>query len=188
MKKLVMLLVVALAAVVAQASSVKWSASNIFNGNTTDKISGGAAYLFAVGGDVTSAGVSSFLSGTDSIDAKNTFLSSKSVTSTKTSSTGVINTTLDVSLADGTYDFFMVVFDSDPVTDASKFFTSATVSGVAVTSVGTASIGFASQKALTQDASNFASVSGGGGDVPEPTSGLLLLIGGAMMALRRKQK
>lgn len=27
-----------------------------------------------------------------------------------------------------------------------------------------------------------------GGDVPEPTSGLLLLIGGAMMALRRKQK
>lgn len=29
---------------------------------------------------------------------------------------------------------------------------------------------------------------GGGGDVPEPTSGLLLLVGGAMLALRRKQK
>jgi len=28
----------------------------------------------------------------------------------------------------------------------------------------------------------------GGGGVPEPTSGLLLLIGGAMLALRRKQK
>ena len=28
----------------------------------------------------------------------------------------------------------------------------------------------------------------GGGDVPEPTSGLLLLLGGAMLALRRKQK
>ncbi len=27
-----------------------------------------------------------------------------------------------------------------------------------------------------------------GGDVPEPTSGLLLLVGGAMLALRRKQK
>ena len=26
------------------------------------------------------------------------------------------------------------------------------------------------------------------GDVPEPTSGLLLLVGGAMLALRRKQK
>ena len=33
-------------------------------------------------------------------------------------------------------------------------------------------------------------VSGGssGGGVPEPTSGLLLLVGGAMLALRRKQK
>ena len=29
---------------------------------------------------------------------------------------------------------------------------------------------------------------GSGGDVPEPTSGLLLLVGGAMLALRRKQK
>ena len=28
----------------------------------------------------------------------------------------------------------------------------------------------------------------GGSDVPEPTSGLLLLVGGAMLALRRKQK
>ena len=30
--------------------------------------------------------------------------------------------------------------------------------------------------------------SGGSTDVPEPTSGLLLLVGGAMIALRRKQK
>ena len=29
---------------------------------------------------------------------------------------------------------------------------------------------------------------GGQGDIPEPTSGLLLLVGGAMLALRRKQK
>ena len=28
----------------------------------------------------------------------------------------------------------------------------------------------------------------GGSDVPEPTSGILLLVGGAMLALRRKQK
>lgn len=29
---------------------------------------------------------------------------------------------------------------------------------------------------------------GGGGDIPEPTSGLLLLVGAGMLALRRKQK
>jgi len=32
------------------------------------------------------------------------------------------------------------------------------------------------------------SYGGGSSDVPEPTSGLLLLVGGAMLALRRKQK
>ena len=39
-------------------------------------------------------------------------------------------------------------------------------------------------------ASSLTSFSGGsgGGDVPEPTSGLLLLVGGALLALRRKQK
>ena len=36
-------------------------------------------------------------------------------------------------------------------------------------------------------ASSMTAFSGGGG-VPEPTSGLLLLVGGAMLALRRKQK
>ena len=29
---------------------------------------------------------------------------------------------------------------------------------------------------------------GGSGDIPEPTSGLLLLVGGAMLALRRRQR
>ena len=35
---------------------------------------------------------------------------------------------------------------------------------------------------------SFGGGSSGGGGVPEPTSGLLLLVGGAMLALRRKQK
>ena len=35
---------------------------------------------------------------------------------------------------------------------------------------------------------SYSPFGGGSGDVPEPTSGLLLLVGGAMLALRRKQK
>ena len=38
------------------------------------------------------------------------------------------------------------------------------------------------------DPSRKGSVTGGSGGVPEPTSALLLLMGGAMLALRRKQK
>ena len=53
-----------------------------------------------------------------------------------------------------------------------------------------AATGLNQQKTL--DASGFTYVAAGGGggsgDVPEPTSGLLLLVGAGMLALRRKQK
>ncbi len=55
-----------------------------------------------------------------------------------------------------------------------------------------AATGLNQQKTL--DASGFTYVTAGGGggggsgDVPEPTSGLLLLVGAGMLALRRKQK
>ena len=65
-----------------------------------------------------------------------------------------------------------------------KLFTSKTVTQSAM-ATQTATIAFGSMATATKDAGNWK---GGGGDAPEPTSGLLLLIGGAMLALRRKQK
>ncbi len=41
-----------------------------------------------------------------------------------------------------------------------------------------------SPSSITSSGNSF---SGGGGDVPEPTSGLLLLVGGALLGLRRKR-
>lgn len=41
---------------------------------------------------------------------------------------------------------------------------------------------------FSSPASQGFSPAGGGGDIPEPTSAMLLLVGGAMLALRRKQK
>jgi len=43
-----------------------------------------------------------------------------------------------------------------------------------------------SSASITSSGNSFGG--GGQGDIPEPTSGLLLLVGGAMLALRRKQK
>ena len=80
-------------------------------------------------------------------------------------------------VAGNTYDFYFVM------TDGVNSLTSA-VKSVPAAATGTGTIGWGNQATYTSNADNWKS----GGDVPEPTSGLLLLIGGAMLALRRKQK
>ena len=56
------------------------------------------------------------------------------------------------------------------------------VSGTAL-DTGATSVAFGTMATFTQNAANWSSA-----DVPEPTSGLLLLLGVAGLALRRKQK
>ena len=94
----------------------------------------------------------------------------------KASYSGVVVTT-DKLAAGTTYDFYYVITDGDKGT-----LTSTTKSAMGA-ATGSASINWGNQKTYTSDANNWK-----GGDVPEPTSGLLLLVGGAMLALRRKQK
>ena len=58
-----------------------------------------------------------------------------------------------------------------------------------INSAGTdASVGNLSKNWGGGTGAAITSWSSAGGDVPEPTSGLLLLVGGALLALRRKQK
>ena len=98
------------------------------------------------------------------------------------SSAGAVATTTfsnDALVSGNSYDFYFVVEDNG------KTFTSATKS-VAAQATLTASITFGNMQSATQNASNWAS-SGGGEPVPEPTSGLLMLIGAASLALRRKR-
>ena len=52
-----------------------------------------------------------------------------------------------------------------------------------------ASAGMNQNKVLSSSALTYVAAGGGSqGDIPEPTSGLLLLVGAGMLALRRKQK
>ena len=84
-------------------------------------------------------------------------------------------TEFDVASAvgDTTYDFYFVIEDNG------KAFTSA-VKPVKALDVGTANIAFGNMQSATQNAGNWAAV-------PEPTSGLLLLLGIAGLALKRKR-
>lgn len=91
-------------------------------------------------------------------------------------SNGAINTTFsNDALAGGNYyDFFFTI------EDGGKTFTSAIKEGVGAQATAAATIAFGNMTSQTQNASNWAAV-------PEPTSGLLLLLGMAGLALKRKR-
>ena len=97
-------------------------------------------------------------------------------------SAAVGNTTL--GLADGKdYSVYLMIFDTAAVTDSSKFFVTeakdlSTYSGAD----DLAQVKWGSQAGAT----SWASVSGSA--VPEPTSGLLMLVGLAGLALRRGRR
>ena len=69
-------------------------------------------------------------------------------------------------------------------TDNGNPFTSAIKQGAIPATAAPATLAFGNMSSQTQNSANW----GGGGSVPEPTSGLLLLVGAGMLALRRKQK
>ena len=99
---------------------------------------------------------------------------------TATATSGAIsrnNTTFssDKLVGGETYDFFFV-FE-----DGGKSFTSAIKADVSAQATSTVTVNFGNMATATQTAGNWAAV-------PEPTSGILMLLGMAGLALRRKQK
>ncbi len=184
MKKVMLAVAIVCAAVCAQAASVGWTL-------TAGTGLAGNKYMFFVDGQngATLAAVTAALdAGTD--------VSAMSFGSGVVADNGVALVAAASSgktLTNGaSYTGFYVVFDSaTPAAGAANYAVVAGASGLTkAISATAASVTFVggNQSTALADASNWKSFGGGGGDVPEPTSGLLLLIGGAMLALRRKQK
>ena len=167
MKKVCMVIAGLVLAFAANAGSLTWSCSGVVDAKGT-QLSGVIAYLFI--GDST-AGVA------DSITA-GSFTGDGAMATATTSAKGVIMKTGIGSYASETVSAYMVVFDAATI-DASNNFM---VSGVVSQTFG------ATGNKTFNFTSTMPSVWTPTSDVPEPTSGLLLLVGGAMLALRRKQK
>ncbi len=72
------------------------------------------------------------------------------------------------------------------ITDGGNTFTSQNVAGTAQASDVT-TLQFGNMASATQNSSNWGGGSGGGDGAPEPTSGLLLLVGAGILGLRRKR-
>ena len=151
MKKLIIAAVIVCAAVMSQAASVRWRASNVMDVTGKAKYTGSATLIATL---VDAKGIEEAVSG-------GSFGGSMS--------SGAINTAVDVSslTVGAVYDFYYTMTDTK-----GNLFTSTPVAKVQIQANSTPTVNFGS---------------GGAWPVPEPTSGLLLLLGVAGLALKRKR-
>lgn len=183
MKKLIIGLIAAVVAVGAQAAAFQWNTTGTIYGPTGTSVAstgGFTAYLFDTGTVTQSALVTALRDGGSITDY--TALSSY----TTDSAAKVATTAFTAAYASGTSvsAYFAIVQDDYVYISGAK---SATAQDV-----GTGSFAFGSQS--TPSASVFDSTTAyssagwyGTAAVPEPTSGLLMLLGMAGLALRRRR-
>lgn len=183
MKKIMFAIAAIMFAVCAQAGAVKWAATNVYGTDGATK-STGIGYLFAIAGDVTVDSVTAALAG-DAASAA-TYVSANSVSSWTPTVAGNYTPTAGVTYDTGSYNFFAVIFDSTDVAGSSNYYMT-TTKNASVPGSGTVSVAFGNQSSATFGKQAWSST-GWSNPIPEPTSGMLLLLGGALLALRRKQK
>ena len=198
MKKLMIMLGIAAIAVCSQAGYVAWNLTSV-TGPDGNALGTGSAYVFFVESTTKydTSGIAATLEGKGA-----------SALQTAMAGAGFSYTSSDITAAAGTwsyndttaskidqsslglsgntkYSVYAVIFDTETITDESKFYVT-TASSAAQTygdSAGTTRAFAIGAQGASATASNWHSVAG----VPEPTSGLLMLVGLGALALRRRR-
>ena len=169
MNKLMLMLAVAVTALCSQAASVKWSTGAVTDENGNAFTSSSTGYTLTVMlWDSTGT----------------TLLESTDVTAW--SPVGQMSGTFAYTAAASTPYMFSAVLAKDDGTATLEMEKAAFTTPAS----GSKSLNITTGANFATSGSKWASGgwSTSGGDIPEPTSGLLLLVGGAMLALRRKRK
>ena len=188
MKKLLMFIAVAIAAISANAASMNWGGETLNSNNTTPGWEGyaneGTVYnLVWLGTEAVTDTSTTYNKSTGLTDLGGELIASHTVTEDEANAGAWAGTTIEGRSADLINGYWqLIVYDAQTpnVYDSQVY----QISGVTETS------GAFDMSTMTGTLGNDmgGSVIEGGSSIPEPTSGLLLLIGGSLLALRRKQK
>lgn len=177
MKKLLIVFSLMAASIVAHGATVSWSVYPVYDMGATTENTGylvyffdNAAYASSQAATALASGDTSFVSNGWAADA----LSDGGFTSGEATGTWANGSTVTG---------YLVIFDAGTVDGAANAYISSTASGNIGAQGQAAGIDFGdTQLAAMQNASNWTSTA-----VPEPTSGLLMLLGMAGLALRRRR-
>lgn len=180
MKKLIVAAFAVAFAAAAQAATVTWTCTNVYAGNNTDKASG-IAYLFT--SDIAQSTILA-LEG-KGMEAVTTFMTGNSIAHWN-GSAGLYSMTTKTDpaslnlTAGNTYTVYAVCFDTAAITADSKFYVTSSATKLIADSTTNTAFALGSQQTASQDAANWHVV-------PEPTSGLMMLLGMGVLALRRRR-
>ena len=201
MKKLIVLAAAATVAVCAQAATISWALTSKDTFKTQSGASAkgvdvyilntaGSDYSTLIAGIADGSKKAADVSGSASFVAKGTTGTSNAQAGKIGSTTSYIESTVSGAGKGETYSLAFLVFDS--AGDDSYYYLSSTstASGYGGSADYIQANATAALWSSTNAGGSWTKVTAGssGGDVPEPTSGLLLLVGAGMLALRRKQK
>ena len=190
MKKLMIALAAVAVAAVTQAASVDWSVGK--NSWTLDSGSYAAAgyTVYLINGATSLETIAAAIdSTTGAFDADQSWVYGSSVTANAKGTVAELTTTTDKLTRGTSYDFSVLIVDAG-ATGGPKYMVSSTYNQAAY-KVGddeATTVAFGSDR-LGANALTAASAANGwaAAAVPEPTSGLLLLLGVAGLALKRKR-
>ena len=186
MKKLIIALAVVAMAVGVQASSVYWTCTNVYGKDGSSLIgTGSVAYFLTT--DMLSYSDAQALKGkgasaiTSALGSAYSFTNTEAGKFTVTSDAAV--SVGDLGIADSKdYVAYLMVFDSATITDGSSFYLTATKDLATLDGTNSAQVKWGTQSTASKAAGAWNSAA-----VPEPTSGLLMLLGVAGLALRRRR-